>query len=518
METISFNKEHFLVYNTFQYRPKRIAQDASLSDFLKWRAFIDYLNTTYHTQITGGVDLYSYYGVIDGCVETLCNEDPTVEGNIVWTIDEVVSALSLNVQSELDFAIIGSEREVMLISHTTLIERQESMYYGQRISNDRVIAVDEAYGGGFAATNEVNRDLEGRVLIQTTASYYGRVWSSYNDCYIDPHDEYTYQGFADYSGNRVYFSANEPDLIETIDTHDFYADAHYAEEYGCRYIDGDWYRYYDSVQSYNAGYHSQERNVKCNLWDTPFRVGFEVEKEDGEAGKVQYYDIHDEVGWCKENDSSLDSDTGYELISPIYDLYGSDLENDIERSKDLKMLINASHSKRCGGHINLSSLEYTPGQLFEGLSGFFPLLYAIYNNRLEQHYCQAKKKHEYYGSDKYCAIYIKNHLIEFRIFPAVTSVKNLLWRRDLIRIMCNNINADEITVLKMMTNQASPLYRHLRKIFTQEQIIDKVYKFIELADEFGNKKIKAPEERISRMKTNKDKLVNATGTTDEMAA
>jgi hypothetical protein len=196
------------------------------------------------------------------------------------------------------------------------------------------------------------------------------------------------------------------------------------------------------------------------------------------------------LGWCKEQDGSLDVKKGFEAVSPVYSLFGKQLELDL-KDCDLQKLINADYNtESCGGHINISSDTFTKEELYEGISAFFPLLYSIYENRINQSYCQAKKKHRMgYEKDKYSAVYIRDNRVEIRIFPAVKNIDNLIWRRDLIRIMVKNINATELQVFKMMMNKKSKLYKHLNRVMTAETIHKKCVKFLEYSKAFNDKNI-----------------------------
>jgi hypothetical protein len=52
-----------------------------------------------------------------------------------------------------------------------------------------------------------------------------------------------------------------------------------------------------------------------------------------------------------------------------------------------------------------------------------------------------------------------------------------------------NINASEIDVLKMIVNQRSKLYKHLRVIYTQSEVLSKIEKFIFYSRMYNNKVI-----------------------------
>jgi hypothetical protein len=274
---------------------------------------------------------------------------------------------------------------------------------------------------------------------------------------------------------------------------EIYADSDVANEHGIywsdrrdEYYDSNYESDDDDESSNNADYQSLSRRDKSTD-KTVCRIGFEVEKEDGDACGIHYKDVYDRTGWGKENDGSLDSCIGYELVSPTFDLFTNDMDNDI-KDPDLITLINGKHSSSCGGHINISHTKYSPDELFEGISGFIPLLYSMYENRLDQNYSKAKKKQEYFFvKEKRSSFYIKDNRVELRLPPAVKSVRNLLWRRDLMRIIMTNMNASEVDVLKMIVNQRSKLYKHLRIIYTQSQVLTKIEKFIKYSKMYNNK-------------------------------
>lgn len=169
----------------------------------------------------------------------------------------------------------------------------------------------------------------------------------------------------------------------------------------------------------------------------------------------------------------------------------------------IKPLINASYSDSCGGHINISSTEYTPDQLGNGFMGFMPLLYSIYENRINRDYSKAKVKHEYFvNKGKYSSMFIKGNLVELRIFPAVKNTDNLMWRVGLVRIMCENLYRSELDVLKMILNTRSRLYKHLALVFDDAKILDKANKFIKHSNIYNGTKLEMPKKNKNKNKTN----------------
>lgn len=512
----------FYVLNTFCSSGKRIYADTSVKHFLMWRAFMDYINQfATNDNIKQGTDVGAFYGVSNGELSGTRNE-PASEN--LYLIDEIISKLNITVPNEDDYVKLWNLEVVPLCDDIVEITSHESSYYGMFARDEDTCCVGHRFGGGIAIQSECGylygEDEEDYCFVQHRREIHGIHYSNRDDEWVCEYDSNVNFGVYNSRGNEGWF-CNE-DYVYTEDTGNYFYNADVAESNGCWY-DEDEYEWYQNnrrgtVSGNNASYHSCHRHILCDLQTTPFRAGFEIEKEDGEAGLISYDDLYEDTSWVKESDGSLDSSTGYELVSPTYPLFTNDMETAINRSTDLQTLINADYSDRCGGHINLSALEYTPEQLFEGVSGFFPLLYAMYEHRLNGGYCEAKKKHQYYGKDKYSAVFIKDRLIEFRIFPAVRSVRNLLWRRDLIRIMCNNINADEIAVVKMMSTPTSPLYKHLRKVFSQEQIIRKIGMFVEYADIYCNKKIDIPKNNIDKLKAKKDKFPDVNDVSDGLGA
>lgn len=249
---------------------------------------------------------------------------------------------------------------------------------------------------------------------------------------------------------------------------------------------GDWIKKEKNV---NSSYHSKERKVLPSK--SGFRVGFEIEKEDEDI-KLKYFpeSLNKLTNWHKENDASLGTG-GFELISPAFDLYDDD--QIFSHFNILEKLINAKYSASCGGHINVSKEGLDSKKLWEGLSGFLPLLYSLYKKRTECSYSKAVSKNSVgsNSSGKNVAINLKTatNIVEFRIFPAVKNVDNLKWRLGLLRIMCNNLKCNEKNVIQMILSKNSPLYKHLNLVLTDERIIKLPSEFVKYADMYNNVKI-----------------------------
>lgn len=217
------------------------------------------------------------------------------------------------------------------------------------------------------------------------------------------------------------------------------------------------------------GYHSNAR-ADYSVPDDNWKVGVEVEKEEeGLDRNENVWKLFQETGWAKERDSSL-GNGGFELVSPILPL--QDRARIKTALKGVKKYLNANHSRNCGGHINLSCKGKTSTEVLKSLKAGAALLYAIYEPRMANRYCPARQWDRYFSApDKYSSFYLKNEFVcEIRLFPAVKSMNNLIWRLDLVRWLIE-INGDSfVKKIVSLNNRNSYLSCHLRKIYTEEKI------------------------------------------------
>jgi hypothetical protein len=327
-------------------------------------------------------------------------------------------------------------------------------------------------------------------------------------------------------GEKVNASRERIGFIQSNRDSIFFENADAAVNYGyalCE-VENDWIPASEARQQPNAAYHRMVKNHgfqwKCDEQITDFTIGFEIEKEDEEMRlKYPYMPLFNETGWIKESDSSLCDEAGYELVSPVFNLMDNTLEKEIEKNQSLKDLINGTYNIReyteemedegdyhdyglsvgdtipaCGGHINIGSKTYSPIQLFFGIKGFLPLLYSIYDVRVDKTYSEAKPIKHYldnqHCSDHHSALQIKDKVVEIRIVAAVRNVRNLLWRRDLVRIMVRNINKSEQEILRTMLNPRSILHKHLRKVYkSDERFFKKCNDFVRFSEQYNDVKL-----------------------------
>lgn len=352
-------------------------------------------------------------------------------------------------------------------------------------------------------------------------------YSEWSNGFVDYEDDYVYYGYVSSSGDKEHFY--EDNYIYCEDTDSYYADSTIA-------FDVDSVQWCEHHQEYtnkpkgnkNAGYRELSRIMKLTP-STEFGIGFEIEKEDEDAFDIEWKPLYDKTGWAKEDDGSLDDDGGYELVSPAFDLHTNDLDKAIEESDDLKTLINADSSTNCGGHLTVSSSLYSAHEMLEGLSAFFPLLYALYDGRTENDYSRPKLKWEYHGDGGRGAINSRGNrsiaeadhktfgALEMRIFSAVRNVKNLMWRRDLVRLMVENFGKSEGEVLRLLVNPKSKLFRHMLKVYTVQRIVNKIALYVSMSKEYNHKVLQMPDS-TELLEKFRNQLINNNDSTNELGA
>lgn len=388
----------------------------------------------------------------------------------------------------------------------------ESREPGEFALRDYCTNVSFYHGDGeYALTDECCRvDSSGEWFISNSEGD-NIHWSNWNDEYIDENCDDVHYGYTGSSANESWFYSDDAWNIDG----EWYANGDVCSERGLYWSERwDEYRSRPDRDEKNASYQSLTRTFRFTP-NTKFGIGFEIEKEDSDAhDDVDYNDVYDDNKWMKEDDSSLCEETGYELITPAFDLFTSDIDNDIEKSSELRDLINAEFSTNCGGHVTLSSSGHSASELLEGIGGFIPLFYSLYNGRMECDYCRPKKKWEYHRAGGRGAVNVRGNksvsaadgnvfgAIEFRMFSAVRSVKNLMWRRDLFRIVANNINSSERDVLRMLMNPSSLLFKHLIKVYSVDKIVDKISLFVSYSKEYNATKLNMPNIEALRRKLN----------------
>lgn len=298
-----------------------------------------------------------------------------------------------------------------------------------------------------------------------------------------------HEGYYWYEGERYTSDAlSDNDLVIMCDGEVRHIDYAYWSE---RYQE---YRY-ESDDEYVRGYHDSDIcQSPVTFTKAPqYYVGLEIEKEDMDVlTSICIEDFEDMCpDWRKEHDGSLDSSSGYELVSPPLELCPDKILEHISANQTLVDHINAEYSSRCGGHIHLSEEGLDGKSLFKKIKGYVPLLHAMYPNRVEQRYCKAKSCDDLVrGYEKHQSVNVMNDRIEIRIFSAVRDMTNMHWRLRLLEAMLSKPTACPKVAFYNM-------HSHLRSILDEVYVGDKFAtlsdRVIEMARQYDSVTLTKPE-------------------------
>jgi hypothetical protein len=214
-----------------------------------------------------------------------------------------------------------------------------------------------------------------------------------------------------------------------------------------------------------------------------FMFGVEVEKCDYEVREEQKaFELFQATGWKKESDGSLNSG-GYELVSPVMPLM--DMSR-IERAcSPVTRYINAKSDSSCGGHFNLSQRNVPSRTFLQNMKGFAPIIYALYETRLDNRYCRARNWNHYFSNpDKYSAFYLKSdNIVEIRLFSRITNYKVMLWRVKLMQTLLADLGRNLNQFVLKMSSPENKLYQ----LLTEQYNRDTIKKKIKLVDVYSQR-------------------------------
>lgn len=362
-----------------------------------------------------------------------------------------------------------------------------SQYADEYMLDTDSIATEDGYAHESEETmTDESGHYETRILY-TRRSYYN-MEQLYDGEWASNDSDELYHGYINGNGRIGYFVDTNGNRVEDCDGN-YYRNCDVAESMGLQY-EGDGM--YGIPETWTASYGDHSHPDRSD--HAIIKFGIEVEKEDHSAlTSIKSQELMDATGWAKESDGSLNSD-GYELVSPTYDLMNLRAFKEALNNKDIARHVNGDYSDNCGGHITVSHGQYTPSDLFEGMTGFFPLIYGLYPKRTGQDYCQAKSK-RIMGNDptKRSAFYIKHGMLECRIFPAFRDVTNAIWRIELMQLVVNNLNMSENEVLKMLVNKKSKLHKHIMLMYKNaarenpsECLMELCTRFVQYAQQYNH--------------------------------
>ena len=78
----------------------------------------------------------------------------------------------------------------------------------------------------------------------------------------------------------------------------------------------------------------------------------------------------------------------------------------------------------------------------------------------------------------------------------MSDVENLLWRRDLLRIICDNLDATPLRIVGMLTDKRSKLHKHMSKVYNEARMLEKFRLYVYFANELLDDAYTTIPERI----------------------
>jgi hypothetical protein len=371
----------------------------------------------------------------------------------------------------------------------------KSVGYGyvsfDEISNEEYIKYDEL----FYSTNDYELTINGHIIDINDAFYCDRLGGivHYEDTIcvnIGRNEETVSREWLDDNQSEFHYYNGEYYDCDALDRHDLVilddtGDVVHVDD--AYYHEGDgWYSYpNDNDEEYVRDYHNGGYRTLMFNHKSKFKIGYEIEKEDEDVRNSIYInDFENETNdlWRKEKDGSLDSCSGFELISPTFELDIDKIFEHIESNEHLVSHINAEKSYSCGGHIHLSEDGLSGEELFDKIKGYTPLLYALYYGRVNKSYCKGKNNEDLKrDNEKYQAIKIHDNRIEFRIISAVPNVDTLKWRTKLIMMMIQNPTND---VIKAYYNVDTKFNKLLKQTYSDDKLVELKDRFIKFTKQF----------------------------------
>lgn len=313
----------------------------------------------------------------------------------------------------------------------------------------------------------------------TATAYEGSGSRLYSIRYLERSSDYTYFG-GDYYDEYA-LDRHEIVWCEDIDEYRYRDDSWWDEEGEC-YVSEEPDR-----EEYVRGYHNGSYQSIDFTKKPKYRIGYEIEKEDENVrNSIEISDFESATNykWRKERDGSLSDCSGYELISPTFELNIPKIFKHIEENEQLVAHINADISYSCGGHIHLSEEGLNGNELFNKVKGYTPLFYALYYGRVNKSYAKGKSNKDLeYENEKHQAIKIHHDRIEFRIISAVPNVKTLKWRTKLLKSILDNPTDD---VHQAYFNVDTKITKLLKETYSDDRLKELKQRFIKFTKEFEN--------------------------------
>lgn len=228
-----------------------------------------------------------------------------------------------------------------------------------------------------------------------------------------------------------------------------------------------------------GGWRGGPRNLIKDRWDESidhplikYTIGFEVEKNGcsykGNEVRRSGAQLPELVPFlpCWETDASC----GLEAISHTYSLGDpGPFYEDVNASRDA--LDNIPADSRCGGHLSVMGPEISK----HSIRHYAGLLYSLYYGRIGNSYCNSNFKTRE-NTRKYSMIKFRDHnFVEFRLFSAVKSADQVLWRYLLMQRFMLAVH--EGWEFQRLVDHCRPLLRQVYKPSRARVIVARANKF-----------------------------------------
>jgi len=298
--------------------------------------------------------------------------------------------------------------------------------------------------------------------------YYDEPTSDPQTVYIG-RDRLTYS-YKAVQRTNLYFYDDEYYDDDALDRHDLVImyDGDIMPRDRAYYWDSDDEYHYEPEERdrYTRSYHNNTRQAKVIFSKVPqFFIGIEVEKEDRHVKESIGIDDFENtcLGYRKEDDGSLDDESGFEMVTPPYELKPNKIMEHIRSNPTLVEHFNADVSYSCGGHMNLSEEGLSGDELFAKLKGYTPLFHALYHKRIHNRWAKGKSNHDLQREkEKYQSIRIHDNRIEYRLISAVHNLDTLEWRLKLFELITKNpASCPKVAYFFFQTK----LKRHIKKMY-----------------------------------------------------
>ena len=239
-------------------------------------------------------------------------------------------------------------------------------------------------------------------------------------------------------GHGNEFMEGDDDYVYCDDDGEYWPmdECHYCEEGGWIYGDEDNCDHcgqegLDRILSY----HRHGKSADLYSGGSGWLVGFEVEKNrvgdaDSAGDRIDSTPLF--AYW--ETDGSC----GIEGVTNAYDPIHEPTKRVFnEHLQESAHLIDVPCDNRCGGHINISCQNMAPRDMLQSFRKYAPLWYAVYRNRLTNHFCAQYDKKIEHGMEKYSPVITKSFGIELRLPSRVTSADQLARRFEWTGLTCS---------------------------------------------------------------------------------